>query len=231
MTYDPTEKQFLGDVKTHELTVHLDQDTHRHIELSSPGTNSYCFHLLTWPGNLCITGDCGTYTFNRVEDMFCFFRPSEYHKKRHPERLLPINPGYWEEKLTSICRQGRCEIYDEKGFNSRVLAHFGQYWEDAVWAENKKGEMDEMWRAIQEDVLPHASDEHEAYSAVNSFCYRDFTFQDFFDGGGTVKYSFHFIWCLYAIVYGIGVYDGYKKDLADAEREALHLLDLFNKRV
>ena len=66
MTYDPTEKQFLGDVKTHELTVHLDQDTHRHIELSSPGTNSYCFHLLTWPGNLCITGDCGTYTFNRV---------------------------------------------------------------------------------------------------------------------------------------------------------------------
>ena len=32
-------------------------------------------------------------------------------------------------------------------------------------------------------------------------------FTDFFDGGGTTRYNFHYLWCLYAIVWGIQKYD------------------------
>ena len=51
----------------------------------------------------------------------------------------------------------------------------------------------------------------EAYRAVSDFSHeignRVFEFVDFFDGGGTETYTARYLWCLYAIVWGIQQYD------------------------
>ena len=72
--YACTEARFLGDVDWHVMTVLRDDGVHRHIRLKRPDSGSYWFDLITWPGTLCIDGDCGTYVFRRLEDMFQFFR-------------------------------------------------------------------------------------------------------------------------------------------------------------
>ena len=65
-----------------------------------------------------------------------------------------------------------------------------------------------MWEEITNMVLSHADDgEIYAYQAAHDFEHNGFYFQDFFDGGGTERYTSHYIWCLYAIGWGIQQYD------------------------
>lgn len=71
---DITEETFLADVAAHQIHVLRDDGVHRHIRFKRPGTYCMQFDLITWPGYLCYTGDMGTYVFNRLEDMFEFFR-------------------------------------------------------------------------------------------------------------------------------------------------------------
>jgi hypothetical protein len=47
---------------------------------------------------------------------------------------------------------------------------------------------------------------------TNEFQYDGFVFEDFFDGGGTERYTFHYLWCLYAINWGISQYDSHVKE-------------------
>ena len=65
--------------------------------------------------------------------------------------------------------------------------------------------------AIEEDIISCIEGEHRAYESVYDFSHGKFHFQDFFDGGGTEQYTFHYIWCLYAIAYGIREYDRLNK--------------------
>lgn len=214
-----SEERFLHDIKSHNMAVHLDEGLHRHLSFSRNGSSIYRFDLLTWPGHLTITGDCGTYTFQRVPDMFDFFRTDEDYKRTHLDRMLHINPPYWGQKLLSVCKQGGYHEYDETEFAERVARQFEQYWEHAVWYTDLSTDMAEMWETIEQDVLSLADSEHDAYDAVNSFRYRDFQFQDFFDAGGTEAYTYHYLWCLYAIVSGIETYDAYKAAAKQKQRE------------
>lgn len=70
----PTLEGFLNDVKNHELTIHKDDGVYRHITLRNSETNAFYFNVTTFPNYLVITGDMGSLTFSRVEDMFMFFR-------------------------------------------------------------------------------------------------------------------------------------------------------------
>lgn len=74
MNYECTEERFLKDVAKHEMTVIRDDGINRHLRFKNPNDSSYWFDLITWPGTLCIDGDCGTYVFKRTPDMFQFFR-------------------------------------------------------------------------------------------------------------------------------------------------------------
>ncbi|MEH6347750.1 MAG: hypothetical protein V7785_21830 [Bermanella sp.] len=201
-----TEERFFEDTANHTMKIIRDDDVCRHISFKNGGSSIYGFDLITWAGYLLITGDCGTYVFRRIHDMFEFFATDEKYKKAHPETKLFINPRYWGEKLESICRTGGYREYNEEAFIERITEHFNSYWEDAECTEGK----DELWAKIKDDVLWASDYEHEAYQAVNEFSYEDFEFADFFDGGGTDRYTFHYLWCLFAITHGVEQYHNFK---------------------
>lgn len=195
------EGQFLADVKLHKMTVFRDEGVNRHIRFSQPNRGAYYFDLITWHGHLCITGDCGTYVFSRLRDMFEFFRTD---RTESPEKLF-INAGYWGEKLQSVCVGGGYREFDTDAFESRVR-DFYNAWVDAE--RPTEDEADELWEEIESDVLsPSYDGEYPAYEAARSFCYGRFEFVDFFDGGGTQRYTHSYLWCLYAIAWGIQQYD------------------------
>ena len=207
-----TESRFLDDVKNHGMSVVVDNGFNRHLIFSRNGSMIYRFELITWAGKLCITGDCGTYVFSRLPDMFEFFRMDNYDFNKRPDPHLSINPGYWGEKLLSVGTNAGYTEFDKTEYVERVAEHFNDYFLDRSEDERKA-----CWREVSEEVIAAADDgEHEAYSAVQNFEYGGFSFQDFFDSGGTEQYTFHYIWCLYAIAHGIRVYDAAKSSEAAA---------------
>lgn len=134
-----TEELFLKYTVDHSMEILRDNGCARHLKFSNSGSSVYGFDLITWPGYLCIAGDCGTYIFARNQDMFEFFRMSDddFNHFLEKNKGLSINPKNWSEILKSISTVGYKEI----------------------------------------------------------------------DAGGTENFKFHYIWCLYAIVWGIQKYD------------------------
>ena len=123
------------------------------------------------------------------------------------KKKLNINPGYWGEKLQSICKYGGYRRFNEDTFIKAVTEYFNNYWEDE---NDKKEEKNECWEKIKEEVLSCAENEHDAYDRIFNFTHEGFDFQDF--EADSEEYTFHYIWCLYAIVYGITEYNNSKKE-------------------
>lgn len=82
-----TSEEFKLDVKNHVLTVNLDSGVYRDISIGKPCSSDMHYNITTRPGYLIFTGDMGCYVFNRLPDMFDFFRCER------------INPRYWSEKV------------------------------------------------------------------------------------------------------------------------------------
>ena len=82
---------FLNDIKYHSMEILNKNGIYRTIKFSRNGSNVYHFYLTTWDGHLNISGDMGSYTFARTNDMFKFFVDERDD--------LIINPSYWGEKL------------------------------------------------------------------------------------------------------------------------------------
>ena len=205
MTYVCKEKPFLDDVEKHEIKIIRDDGNNRHIRFRKSGTICYGFDLITWFGHLCITGDCGTFVFCRIEDMFTFFRMSENYYKLYPDRKLHINPQYWHEKVLAEDKNGGVERYSQEALTGAIKDYHHNYYEDEEGIESK-----ECWKQIETKILPYIDNEHEAVYNVWTFSYKNFQFQDFFEYSIT-DYTFHYIWCLYAIVWGIDQYDKLKE--------------------
>ena len=66
----PTEQEFLNDVRGHAMTILRDDGVHRHLRFKKPGSGTYWFDLITWPGTLCIDGDMGTYVFRFIMENY-----------------------------------------------------------------------------------------------------------------------------------------------------------------
>lgn len=205
-----TEEEFLREVTKHRINIVSDSEIHRHVIFKNPESSNFWFELITWPGSLCISGNCGSYVFSRLLDMFGFFREPDI------QRGLSINPHYWGEKLEAIDRCSGFTEFDSDGFRERVKDYFDSFVEshDELNDEHKN----ELWDEIKDEVLYYSDSEHEAYRAAHDFSYEigDYTFEftDFFDGGGTETYTAHYLWCLYAIVWGIRQYDLEKEKVA-----------------
>lgn len=195
----PSETEFVKDVEMHVLTVIRDEGVYRHIRCARPGTNAYSFDILTWPGNLLVTGDMGSWLFARLCDMFEFFRRNSAGGKE-----FPINPDYWSEKLKAADCKGRgrggATEYSEDIFKDRI--------NDAAREVPLKGmSLVELIGQVEDGIFPSAENEELAHAAAQSFeLDGEFPFQDFWEVN-CHAYRHHFIWCLYAIVWAIRQYD------------------------
>lgn len=219
--YACPKEQFLRDVGEHVLTVLRDDGVDRHLRFREPGTSCYGFDLITWGGHLLITGDCGSFLFRRLEDMFEFFRSD-----REPKDELHLNPQYWSEKLLATdCngrRGGAATEFSKEKFEASIKRWFDEHFEeeiredaepdeesgfhDSMSIATRKARRDAIWAEIESDVLAHSDNEHQAAQAAYDFEHDGFNFQDFYEVDNT-EYTFHFIWCAYAIAWGIKRYD------------------------
>lgn len=192
MTYEPTEQSFLDDVKRHVMEIELNNGIFRSLTFGADGTINKSFRIVTWPGHLCISGDMGTYVFSRLRDMFEFFRGNS------------INPGYWSEKVMAQDRNSPVMKFCEEKFRNAVYSYLGA------------SEADKEY--LEEHFFPYVMDSNNEHCVMNEVMswqdprededIAEFEFSDFFEYRIT-DYSYHYIWCLHAIVWAIGQFDNH----------------------
>lgn len=219
------EERFLRDVAKHEMTVIRDDGVHRHIRFKQPDSSNMFFDLVTWPGFLCYSGDMGTYVFQRTQDMFGFFRKNG--------RLDGIDRRYWAEKIeaadnTGVTRHSHDEFMRQ--INDWVDQHAeGDKPGDdepeqlVLWAEAYA----ELRAEVESEVLSADSNEVRCFDAANDFTHAGhawkafhgpdakFEFTDFWEVD-TKEYTPRFLWCCYALAWGIEQYDAAKRLAAKA---------------
>lgn len=189
-------KRFLENIKNHEMTVLKDDGLYRNLRFKAD-SSAYSFELICWPNHLCITGDMGTYTFSRIKDMFLFFRTND----------LGINPHYWATKCISESIFGNgIKEFSKSLFEDNILSYYNMFFEDEKNEKIKlKAREDIKLQIIFDD------EEHICLSSLSNFHSNYIDFSDFWEISDCNKYTAHFLWCLYGIVWGIQQYDTFKQ--------------------
>ena len=191
-----TKEQFLHDVSGHTIEIKHDSGLFRYFTLRNGGALNRHFNIGTTPDFIQITGDMGCLTFKpgHSEDALIFFRQKE----------LEINDKYWSEKLCGPA----AEI---KQFNPTLFKNslFEAMRDEECLNAN-------IWDDVQAEVLV-AENENEARDYMRTF--RSGTFPPFQDSDefDFTEYKPNYLWCLYAIVWGIEKYDEAKKVRANDE--------------
>jgi hypothetical protein len=117
--YPEIAERFAKDTAEHKMFIRQDQGLYRHIRFQKPKSGSYWFDLITVPHALIFRGDGESFVFDRLPDMFEFFRSGIWE-----DGSLHINPHYWAEKLTS---DRDCVMrYDQDLFERQVKEHVAQ---------------------------------------------------------------------------------------------------------
>jgi len=166
---EPTQERFLTEVANHRMTVLIDTATHRHLHFSD-GTMNMHFMLTTWPGYLCISGDMGCFVFQRLKDMFCFFRGERINVSYWAEK---IQAGSWREHSPKYARERVCELVADE----TIPADHDEY--------------DRLDYCNPQDLIEHLMESG---------------YQDAWEESFMVP-TYHYLWCLQAIVWGIQQYD------------------------
>ena len=224
-------ERFERDIAEHQVKVIRDDGVYRHLRFKRPNDGNMYFDLVTWPGHLCYTGDMGDYLFERTEDMFQFFQASVH-------RPFPdINPGYWQEKLEAP-ESRSVEVYSRELYELCAKDALEQFLSDLPDGLDPKDVKNQFQEEIIDhgDEYDGALAEFEAVKRMLEFyVYRPdperdsktgmdrvlanlgarktiYPFEEFYDCGSSIRHhSFHFIWCCYAIQWGIGQYDAMKE--------------------
>lgn len=204
--YQKILEDFKRDTANHSAEILLNNGLYRHIRFSRNGSSVYHFNLTTWPGYLCISGDMGCYVFSRITDMFGFFPMDDNDFNKRSDGELSINPCYWSEKLQSGSGGGRgliCKEWCSELFEKEVNHRFEEFMQEQTDLDDEdKAESIEDLRQQIDSVLAASSNEYEAVAAIHNFDNDLFEFVDFWECDFTV-YTHHYIWCCYAIVWGI----------------------------
>ncbi|MCT2385142.1 hypothetical protein [Erwinia pyrifoliae] len=197
--------RFIRDISSHQLTVIRDDGLYRHLRFARPNTNAYQFDIVTWPGYLTVTGDMGTWTFSRIADMFNFFT-ADHDGKRES---FQINPGYWSEKFESGagCRHtdSPCYEFDETAL-IKALDEWHTEWLSGSGADEDESDKAEVAEKIISLTWESFSNANQAYAAVDAADLPDFDMSYVFEGLSMHRYTFHYLWICYAIVWGIERY-------------------------
>lgn len=201
------EQRFLNDVAKHEMIIIRDDGVNRHIRFKRSGTSCMHFDLITWPGYLCYTGDMGTYVFCRLEDMFEFFRADRKHARPEDGKALAINPDYWGEKLQAVDTHGGFRQYNADIFH-RIIKEIV---DSHITEEELSGAAAKKLRdAVADEVFTHDETEQDAHEAARDFDHEGFQFHDFWEHD-LKEFSHRFMWCCYALAWGIQKYDEHKQ--------------------
>lgn len=185
--------RFLADTVSHKLTVIRDEGLYRHLQFRKPGTTVYGFDIVTWPHWLCYTGDMGSYTFTRIEDMFEFFRRAP----KGSSEPIQINSGYWGEKVVAADRNGAVREFSGEKFAAHLMHQL-----------DSQSASDDLREAVAEQLLPSiCGSESDAIQAAEQFQFDGkVIFHDLWDQDFQAP-SYRFLWCCYALAWGIREYD------------------------
>lgn len=202
----PTAESFLQNVAGHELIVLKNDGVYRHLKFAKPGTSNQHFDIVTWPGFLCFCGDMGTYTFSRLIDMFEFFREAPERKEMY------INKGYWAEKAFFHSK-------DIKKFDPALAQEFV---DEAIkeWSSDMTDEeLSELEWEVGE-LQDSVDDEHAFYAVAGQFDAKigekELKLNDLWETSFT-DYTYRFVWCCYALSWGIARFDEWAAQQAVAE--------------
>lgn len=197
----PTLEVFLKDVENHQLTVNLDSGVYRDITIANPNTMCMHYNITTRPGYLMFTGDMGCFVFKRTNDMLSFFRPqSGYY----------INTSYWGEKVEA----GEVSQFDMDTANASLQNYLTNFLDDLDLSDPEDREKSKQaLSAVNKFISSNEySGEFEFWENINSWDKDEaggLELTDFFEASTTAK-TFHYVWCCYAIVHAIKLYDEYK---------------------
>lgn len=204
--YEPTQEHFDKDVAEWTMETLRDDGLYRHLRFRMASGGFRWFDIVTWPHRLVITGDCETFTFTRLEDMFEFFRSGGSR----------INPSYWQEKI--IDARDRARSFDWDRFRSEALAEFDRAKKECEYTEIRAAARQDL-----EDSLDETEpDEWGAVQLLREYSYRHdggrpYFYFDLSDGAPDGKgWNYHYIWCCRAIVWAIAQYDTAKATTAEA---------------
>jgi hypothetical protein len=242
-------ERFASDTAGHQMIVKRDDGLYRHLRfvhhrlcndtVMRPGHSFYWFDVITWPGTLTVNGDCGTFVFSRITDMFEFFR-SRYG----------INPQYWSEKLQAPDPQC-AKKYSQDAFRQHVVDYVTEairygdaprgigkavrdeiFGPDAKWSTEYEEGAREALRDFEygdtytaachcgdsaEGLLYGAAldwrSDHRKQRGIGHFAeltkIESFRFTDTWEWDLT-DYDWQFLWCCHAIQWGIAQYDASK---------------------
>jgi hypothetical protein len=184
-------ERFKADTVAHTMCVLQDLGLYRHVRFRDPESFQYWFDLITSPGLLTIHGDMGTFVFARLTDMFAFFGDGQ------------IQPQYWAEKLQAVDRCGYRQ-HSRRVFEQKVTEYVEDYTGD-LDADDKAA----VVVAVNEEVLAteYEGDARAALDAFEGPC--GFNFHDTWEWDLTA-YTAQYLWCCYAITWGIGQYRSVK---------------------
>lgn len=221
-----TDESFLKNVQNHKIKILNDNEVYRHIRFSDGSSNMF-FELITAPGLLLYRGDMGCYEFERLHDMFDFFRKDREHGKTMNGNLS-INTGYWEEKCQSESRFGRgIKAFSHDSFRELVLIHAKEFSDE----HKLSGDALEDFNDQIESLISGVDSDTEAYAVMREWDFDsieisdseflEFTAEDIFGQDSWefdfTEYTHHFIWCCYAIAWGIEQYDNEKSMQVNTE--------------
>jgi len=205
----------LRDLRHHKMTIECDTNEHRCLHFGRPGSGIYSFRIITWPGALAIEGDCGSFTFSRLRDMFGFFRSSNGE--------ISVNLSYWAEKLVAISSPEALRVVDESLWDARVLAAFKSEWAFESGDDHDKA-LAELTDAYTGLIGRAPASRAEAVEfATDYVCpVTDQSFADVWEWQ-IESFGFHFVWCAHAIVWAIKRYDLHKFSRTQADEDHLTL--------
>jgi hypothetical protein len=184
----------------------MDIGLYRDLVFKRPGTIVNSFRLITVPGLLLYTGDMGTYEFERLPDMFDFFRGS-------------MDMGYWAEKCEAADRDGIWEFSRDKfrQYAEECLAEYKEsdcYRAQVLSNANGPVRFDETFR----QVVAEAENRNDAQTIMEDGNFYPFKLVHAPDIFGFDNweldfndFTYRFKWCCHAIQWGIKQYDSLKE--------------------
>ena len=192
MYYPEIKADFDRDIATHEIKIVMDEGLNRHIIFSRPNSNDYRFDLITYKGGLLFRGDMGVLVFERLNDMFEFFRDKR------------INTGYWAEKLVAVDPRGY-ESWSWDKFKAAVKHDLDNHCETM----HDQEKITSLREEVDDELHECEEDEYSSVQMIRNFDHEGFSFVDFWEHD-LKDYTFHYVWACFAIVWAIEQYDKHK---------------------
>ncbi len=193
--FSKSQAQFKKDTVNHELTIIEDTGKVRHMRFGEKGSPFYAIYITTFPSHLTVTGGMGAYTFQRLSDMFEFFRGKG------------IKPDYWGEKLESEPRGSEYgKEWSAEAFKSAVTDYLQNNLDALEDLDEKEAQAQAKLICEIQSEITDITHKEEADEWSQHFKYNDFTFDGFYEYDQT-EFTHSYLWVCHAIVEVIRQYD------------------------